>query len=225
MRILITSGSTSEKIDAVRSITNRASGQLGSLIAQEFGSNQVNEIIYICNESAVKPTAKNLRIINITNHHSLETIILSILKNEKIDAVIHAMAVSDYTIDKVIAIDNENILNDNKISSNYDELLIRLKKTSKIIGLIKELSPETILVGFKLLVGVSEEELHKVGYNLLMKNNCNFVFANDLNKINREMHEGLLIASDGSYVKFKNKLAIAKGIVSSVLTSAKGTKK
>jgi phosphopantothenoylcysteine synthetase/decarboxylase len=36
MKILITAGPTSEKIDAVRRITNRATGRLGALIAEAF---------------------------------------------------------------------------------------------------------------------------------------------------------------------------------------------
>ena len=36
MRILITAGGTSEKIDSVRSITNHSTGSLGKAIAEEL---------------------------------------------------------------------------------------------------------------------------------------------------------------------------------------------
>ena len=87
------------------------------------------------------------------------------------------MAVSDYTVDYVTTAEkltdsikeNSDILNsivnydkgikDTKISSNEDNLIIKLKRTPKIISIIKSISPSTFLVGFKLLDNVSREKL------------------------------------------------------------------
>lgn len=40
MRVLITAGGTSEKIDNVRSITNHSTGRLGCLIAEKFSTDK-----------------------------------------------------------------------------------------------------------------------------------------------------------------------------------------
>ena len=49
MRVVITAGGTSEMIDSVRSITNKSSGKLGSLIAENFYNFDNNiEVVYDC---------------------------------------------------------------------------------------------------------------------------------------------------------------------------------
>ena len=78
---------------------------------------------------------------------------------------------------------NIEVIGGNKISSYEDNLVIVLKPTPKIISIIKNLSPSTYLVGFKLLDGVSKEELIEVAKRLQNKNNCDLVVANDLSNI------------------------------------------
>ena len=135
MKILITSGGTFEKIDSVRKITNMASGRLGALIADEFAKcgESSPQIFYVCGESAIKPTASGVDIIEISSVKDLLYELTVLFEKHKFDAVIHAMAVSDYTVQKVIQPDgtgyesseitSEN-LRENKISSELDELII-----------------------------------------------------------------------------------------------------
>jgi predicted short-subunit dehydrogenase-like oxidoreductase (DUF2520 family) len=96
-------------------------------------------------------------------------------------------------------------------------MLMLMEKTPKVIRVIKKLQPETLLVGFKLLVGASDNELLRVGHELLVKNDCDFVFANDLEKITAEKHEGILIEPDYSYRRMGSKPEIAEAIVHKIL--------
>lgn len=107
-----------------------------------------------------------------------------------------------------------------KISSNTERLLLFLKKNPKIISMIREKQPTAVLIGFKLLVGVSEEELIKVGRATLEKNQCDFVLANDLETIHGETHHGILIHADGQTESAETKNDIAQLIVRNV--EAKG---
>lgn len=107
-----------------------------------------------------------------------------------------------------------------KISSNTERLLLFLKKNPKIISMIREKQPTAVLVGFKLLVGVSEEELIKVGHATLEKNQCDFVLANDLETIHGETHRGILIHANGQTETAETKNEIAQLIVKNV--KAKG---
>jgi phosphopantothenate-cysteine ligase len=93
-----------------------------------------------------------------------------------------------------------------------------------VIQRIRQLQKNTILVGFKLLVDVPESELLQVGYNLLLKNNCDFVLANDLTKIQGDNHKGLLIKPDFSYQSYDTKQEIACGIVENVLAKIRGVR-
>lgn len=260
MNILITAGGTSEKIDNVRKIKNTATGRLGSLIAEEFArvGDKINKIYYVCAKDAVFPKLDTsmLEIVYIESVEELKNALTEILTAQKIDAVIHTMAVSDYRlkgtntledlslaaakklisqnkdissdVEKIKAaiesalMDSISVQKSNKISSNIENLVLFMERTPKIISLIKSLQPSTILVGFKLLDGVDEQTLLRVGHELLKKNNCDFVLANDLRSIDKDKHNGLLISADGSFVRASTKQKIASKITQSVLKKYSG---
>ena len=80
MKLLITSGGTSEKIDQVRSITNHSTGRLGALIAESFLT-QGDQVTLITTQSAVKPAAHpNLTIQIIENVQDLLETMQSLVK-------------------------------------------------------------------------------------------------------------------------------------------------
>ncbi len=237
--IVITAGGTSEKIDNVRKITNSSSGKLGYTIANKIlmeKKDSINKIFYVCSKNAFKPRNEKVQIIEIVDTLELQNVVLKLLKDYKIDYFIHSMAVSDYTVDFITTVEDivENILNNpnkdlyelicnnsinikqNKISSDKDNLLIKLKRTPKIISLIKKLSPETHLIGFKLLDGVKKNELIDVALKLKEKNKCDLVIANDLDNIRKGNHLAFLVKSKDEYIKASGKEDIANKLVSEI---------
>lgn len=205
MNILITSGGTSEKIDRVRSITNHSTGQLGKVIAETF-LNKGDRVTLVTTSRAVQPLLHpNLTTVEIENvaelHEKLEQLV------HTHDVLIHTMAVSDYTpvymigFDKVLASsDLTELLNksnsESKISSQDDVQVLFLKKTPKIISLVKQWNPDIRLIGFKLLVDVSKEKLLETARASLQKNKADIIVANDLNKITEQGHEAYLVEKD-----------------------------
>ena len=202
MKILVTSGGTSEAIDSVRSITNHSSGRLGKVITEtllEAG----HQVCLITTSQAVKPSAhQGLTIIEIKNTAGL----LQTMKDTIMDyqVLIHSMAVSDYTpvymagFDEVQAsqdltkfLDRKN--QETKISSKDDVQVLFLKKNPKIISLVKEWNPKIHLIGFKLLVDVSQEYLIQIARESLEKNQADLIVANDLTQINGEQHKAYLV--------------------------------
>jgi phosphopantothenate-cysteine ligase len=107
-----------------------------------------------------------------------------------------------------------------KISSDLDDVLVVLERAPKIISLFRGLAPDAVIVGFKLLSDVSEEELIRVGKGLLQKNDCDYVLANDTKYLKRGGHLGHLIARDGSHRTYDGKEAIAEAIAKAVLRNA-----
>lgn len=103
-----------------------------------------------------------------------------------------------------------------KISSKSDRLLLFLKKNPKIIAMLRELQPQAIIVGFKLLVGVSKAELLRVGRAILLKNHCDFVLANDLETIKDQHHLGYLLNESGLVGTAETKIEIAQLIATTV---------
>lgn len=217
MRILITAGGTTERIDQVRSIINHSTGALGCQMAAVF-LQQGTTVDYVTTKRALQPAPHdNLSVHFIETTSELATTLEHQLKTTPYDAVIHSMAVSDFTpqnhlneanflkglndylakhpgkVDATLFQHLEGTENDEtKISSNTDHLVLVLEKTPKVIRMIKEIQPKTLLVSFKLLVDVEKEELFKVAYASLKKNNGDFVLANDLTSIHPSQHLGYL---------------------------------
>ena len=230
-KIVITAGGTSEKIDNVRKITNSSSGKLGLTIANHLLKENDDLIIYyVCSKNSLRPLDKRIKVIEIDGTISLKNKIENLLLNEKIDYFIHSMAVSDYMTDYVTTIErikasikntsnleeafsNIEIINGNKISSYEDNLVIVLKQTPKIISIIKDLSPQTYLVGFKLLDGVPKEELISVAKKLRDKNKCDLVVANDLATIRNGEHIAYIIDKNNEIEESHGKDDIAKKLV------------
>lgn len=230
-KIVITAGGTSEKIDNVRKITNSSSGKLGMTIANHLLKENDDLIIYyVCSKNSLRPLDKRIKVIEIDDTISLKNKIENLLLNEKIDYFIHSMAVSDYMTDYVTTIErikasikntsnleeafsNIEIINGNKTSSYEDNLVIVLKQTPKIISIIKDLSPQTYLVGFKLLDGVSKEELISVAKKLRDKNKCDLVVANDLATIRNGEHIAYIIDKNNEIEESHGKDDIAKKLV------------
>ena len=232
MKIVITAGGTSERIDDVRTITNSSTGSLGFAIGNAFiAEEKVEKIYYLHGKRAVWPEHEKIEPIEIGGVMDLKENITRVLTEDTIDAVIHAMAVSDYMVHQVTTLDklmgtedpaHAQDLTGNKISSDIDDLIIHMKRSPKVISCIKEVSPESILVGFKMLSGVPHEELIDVGYRLLQKNNCDFVMANDLREIGNGFHKGYLIHRDKTYDSMNTNEEIAAMIVRRVLEEKEG---
>lgn len=247
MNIVITAGGTTEHIDAVRGITNTGTGTLASIIATGLQEQtEVENIFYIHTAKAKKPVSdEKITYIEADDTNSVAAAVEKVLKENKIDWFIHAMAISDYYVDYVttaqkitdsisqfentgitnIILEGKNRLdNSRKLSSDEDNLIVVLKKTPKIIGMIKRLSPNTKLIGFKLLNNVTDEELRNVAYKLLLKNNCDYVVANDSSKITADKHEAIFIDKSGKiFGKVYDNNQIAGSITNIVIWNEKKT--
>jgi len=141
----------------------------------------------------------------------------------KYDLVIHASAVGDYkpefsfrmedlaqeilervkegaSYESILAVltnPNCKVNDDTKISSYEPNLTVKLTLTTKLISRLKEWFPESVLVGFKLLENVSREHIIEVAQKLCVKNQMDFIIANDLADLRRGNHVSYLVNKDG----------------------------
>lgn len=234
--VVITAGGTSEYIDKVRKITNSGTGKLGSIIADEFGNrDDIARIFYIHTPKAFIPKTEKVVCIQVTDTSSVKDAVEKVLTENKVDIFIHTMAISDYYVDYVSTIEmlsselngnnvseilknpKNKLDNSSKLSSSEDNLVVVLKQTPKIIGLIKKLSPNTKLVGFKLLENVTKEYLLDVARKLMKKNKCDFVVANDLQQIKEGNHKAFLLSNNNLEIEMNGKNEIARTLAECIL--------
>lgn len=207
-RLLITSGPTRAPLDAVRFITNKASGRLGSLIAEE-AIRRGAHVTFVYGRPSEVPVVRSsrhdhLRLIAVETVDDLIKVFQQELPGDY-DAVIHPMAVLDFQPDEVRA---------SKTGSHVDEWIIRLVPTPKAIALVKELAPRAFLVGFKLEVDKNLRDLQAIALEFLRKNHCDLVIANDLREIEGGKHTGYFITPDGAIAKtIVGKESIARELV------------
>lgn len=207
-KILITAGPTRAPLDAVRFITNKGTGATGARIAEEAISRGAR-VTYVYGRPSQIPVVRgpvhdHLRLI------AIETVddVIRVFKSEiprGYDAVIQNMSVLDFQPD---------VVRTEKTASAVEEWTIRLVPTPKVIGLVKDLAPETFLVGFKLEVGKEPEELRRIALQFLKKNRCDLVVANDLRQIEGGEHTGYFVTPDGRVAKVAvGKDAIARSLI------------
>ena len=223
MKVLITSGGTTEPIDSVRGISNFATGGLGKLTAERFLEDG-HEVILLAGDKAVLPQAnQRLKIITIMGTENL-------YKEMKrcvplVDVVVHSMAVSDYRPLYMTGLENfpsvlteQDLLNFHphhakKISSKSNYQIMLLEKTPKIISFIKTWNPHVLLFGFKLLAGVEKQELLDVAKEKLISTRADFIIANDLENIKNSQHKAFIVSTD-SMEELHTKSEIADKILS-----------
>lgn len=179
----------------------------------------------------------------VSDAESVYHAVNELTKENQIDYFIHSMAISDFTFsyaanvyelareisswhthDGADEIAVREVLEKpmsrynvkEKISSE-DNLVMGLKRTKKVIPVIKRNNPNTFLVGFKLLKDVSENELINVANQLAEKNGCDMVFANQIDSIEESNHSGILLKSSNIVARPVGKKEIAEAIVREML--------
>lgn len=171
-RILITAGPTWVPIDAVRVISNVATGQTGILLAEELQrlSAKVTLLIGPVETCCLN---KNIKLLRFRFFDELKDKIIQELKYKKYDIVIHSAAVSDYEPSKVYS---------GKIKSGIKNLRLSLVPAEKIIDLIKIIDNSIILVGFKFEPQAKKDMLIKMTKELIRAANLNLAVANTIDK-------------------------------------------
>jgi phosphopantothenoylcysteine decarboxylase/phosphopantothenate--cysteine ligase len=138
MHCLVTAGATIEPIDEVRYLTNQSTGRLGSALAEELHRSEHQVTLLLSETAQKKPRSNNIEIHTFTTTASLQNLIKDMAKVD-ISAVFHVAAVSDFT-----PVQAQN----GKINSNT-LFTLKLKPTQKIINSLRNMYPDSLLIGWK----------------------------------------------------------------------------
>ena len=149
-RILITAGGTREPIDSVRYIGNMSSGRTASRLADEL-TDAGHQVTWLGAENAVTPR-RACAISRFNSFNELSQQLQSLLAAGEFDAVVHAAAVSDFSVESVLTQEGDSLKNQSGKLSSKSGLLIRLKPNPKLLDSIRAWSrnPQVRVIGFKL---------------------------------------------------------------------------
>lgn len=198
MRVLITCGPTWVAIDDVRVISNQSTGQMGHLIAQACiaKGSEVTLIEGPITHTWSDPRAKVVKYRYFDEFHK----ILDIQLKKKFDVVVHAAAVSDFKVEKVLK---------GKISS-AKALTLKFVPTVKLIDQIKIKAPNVFLVGFKLESNLKSHQIVQETKTLFDSAQCDLVVANSIDK----GYQGFIVDNQGNVLaKADNRKDLAKQLV------------
>lgn len=184
LKVLVTAGGTQEPIDTVRVISNLSSGKTGVIISEVL-TQQGCDVTLLQAHSSQVPSSQ-LKVQRFTSFEDLNEKLEAELKNKAYDMVIHAAAVSDYSVESVeIQGKKYPPMSIPKVSSSEEHMSIHLKKNFKIVNRLKDYSQnkDIDLVAFKLTSHASTEEKQLAVQKLFSESSVDAVVHNDLTDI------------------------------------------
>ena len=204
-KVLITAGPTIEYIDPVRVITNQSTGKTGVLLASELVSAGAKVTLIYGPGKELPP--KGVRLIRVETSQEMFDAVKKEMK-QKFDIIILGAAVSDYIPEKP---------SKTKIKSDQNKIILKLKRTSKIIDQIKKIQKNVFLVGFKAESNISKEKMISEARRKLKEADADLIVANDigLKKYKKNPDYNIVIVVDSEKTiqsGWKNKLGIVRFI-------------
>ncbi|MEI8175773.1 MAG: phosphopantothenoylcysteine decarboxylase [Candidatus Omnitrophota bacterium] len=203
-KILITAGPTWVPVDSVRVISNISSGSTGIAIAAQALSEGARVTLLLGPVSLpqdVLGTLSHLKVVRFRYFDDLREKLFSLLAKEEYDIIIHTAAVSDYAPRRVTR---------GKISSRATALTIALRRTPKLIEMIRAKARRAFLVAFKLESGVSRRALIARARAGMRNAGADAVVANLLEDIQGSAHVAEIIGADGQVVSVRSKRELAR---------------
>lgn len=203
--IIVTAGSTSEKIDDVRYITNKSSGKMGVAIAEQLFLRGANVLLFRSTTSV--QSRYQIKELMFETADDLEGLLKKYVP--RADACFHVAAVSDFTISHPF-----------KGKSSSDKPLpLELTPRTKILDTIKSMNPHITLIASKAEWRVSPKTLVAIARKRLAKSHADIILANDVGikgqGFTTDMNELYLIDSKGTIKHFPkmNKALLAARIL------------
>ncbi len=173
--IVVTAGATSEPIDPVRVLTNRASGRTGRAVARACYARGAD--VTLVQDGETVPYAAVERV-----ESAAEMLAATMDAVEGADALVSAAAISDYTAEPAAE----------KIPSG-GELTLELSPTPKLIDRVREAHPDLPIVGFKLETGADDTALVAAARERVERTGLAFVVANDASVLGADETRALLV--------------------------------
>ena len=208
-RFLITAGNTREMIDRVRDWGNIFTGNTGYSIAKAM--TELGEVdLLTSNRAHAEKAADRIHASTFTSHAELKGALAALLARQRYDAIFMTAAVADYAPAGVFQVLSQSPgadgtqtwtvrnVNAAKVKSNHDQIAVLGRQTEKIVDLFRtQWRHEGLLFKFKLEVGISPQELIRIGQASRKASGADYLVANTLDMVEGE-RAGAYLLSEGA---------------------------
>ena len=164
MNVIITGGPSSEPIDEVRLITNRSTGELGLILAQAFWQSGHRVSLFLGRLSQFR----HPQATYFDRNEDLLRMLREINESKSVNVVLHAAALADFQVTAVRAGNLDVGLR--KIGSEHEILSVELAPKQKVIAGLRDLFPNALIVGWKLELEGSRNDLIQEATTQVQKN-------------------------------------------------------
>lgn len=202
-RILVTGGGTREPIDDVRFIGNHSSGRTAGSLAQSLAE-AGHEVTWL--GASYAPVPEGVRqVLHFETFEDLAIALESTLSAQDFDLVVHAAAVSDYSVAAPSV--------GGKLSSDQPRTL-SLKPNPKLLSRLRDWSrnPDIRIMGFKLTSGADGVATQAAVEHQFQQSAPDWVVHNDMAEIRADRHRFSLYTSAHDSKPFENSETLAKGL-------------
>jgi phosphopantothenate-cysteine ligase len=196
-RFLVTAGNTREKIDRVRDWGNIFTGNTGYGIARALA--ELGDVdLLTSNRTHLAEIAGNSRITrsSFTSHGELRGTLAALLARQTYDAIFMTAAVADYRPVRTYQVVERQPQSDGterwivrdaqagKVKSTHEAIAVLGERTEKIVDLFRsEWNHRGLLVKFKLEVGITKDELIRIGQASRVASGADYLVANTLDMV------------------------------------------
>jgi phosphopantothenoylcysteine decarboxylase/phosphopantothenate--cysteine ligase len=177
--VVVTSGATTESIDPIRTLSNRASGRTGREVARACYVRGADVTLVHDGPdypwATVETVESTAEMLDATLDHAGDA-----------DALVSAAAISDYTVPE----------HGEKIRSGQEDLVLELEPTPKLIDTVREAHPDLPIVGFKAETEGDDEAIVEQARETLARAELAFVVGNDASVMGGDDTRALLVYPD-----------------------------
>jgi phosphopantothenoylcysteine decarboxylase/phosphopantothenate--cysteine ligase len=174
--VIVTSGGTTESIDPIRTLSNRASGKTGRAVARACYARGAT--VTLVHDGQQVPWA------TVEQVESAAEMLAAVQSHaDDADALVSAAAISDYTVDA----------SDEKIRSGQDKIALELEPTPKLIDTVRERHPSLPIVGFKAESEGDDAAITAKARETLDRVELAFVVGNDTSVMGADTTRALIV--------------------------------
>jgi phosphopantothenoylcysteine decarboxylase/phosphopantothenate--cysteine ligase len=192
--VVVTSGATTESVDPIRTLSNRASGRTGRAVARACYARgaEVTLVHGVVRSGGSDGSADHgwsaggpdYQWATVKQVESAAEMLAAVeAAAGDADALVSAAAISDYTIEQ----------SPEKIRSGQEELTLTLEPTPKLIDTVREAHPDLPIVGFKAETDGDEADIVEKARELQGRAGLAFVVANRAEVMGEDRTEAVIV--------------------------------